>query len=527
MPKVSTKTLTFPLAGVVRAKGAREQDRPYSSPWAVNVRGVDSMAGRLRGGSRPGLAEQCDTDFSSISAVSEFSYVDGSGALQRKVVVVGAGACSVATIGGSGAVSIPYLGEGSYEIIAENGDYIVYGMEVDATVDATNAVSTATMSGKLFIADSTKLRVYDPTTGAITDVSGPPTGQTVVATYRGRIFLAGLDHLWHASRQADHTDWSHAVDLGDAGAPVSGQLESTMKIGEKITAMIPRGDASLTFATQNGMWLMNGDPATGRMDRIADGIGIVSPSAWDVSPDGVVLFVSGGGLYVYGLGSPTPPKSFSDDRLPEELKGIDTSANVVLVAYDCKAKGFHVSTTPKSTGTGKHYWVDLENKAIWPVVFGDDGMQPIAACRLSGSDLPDVLFGCKDGFLRKFSDAATDDDGTGIESHVLIGPIRLPSEDLSDGLLSEIHGVLGAGSGDVSWGIVTGSTAESAESAAVDAVGGTTTGVVASGTFSAGRGGANRPRSRGAWVVIWLHSHAVWAYEAIVLKLEQLGRLRV
>ena len=525
MPKVSTKTITFPLAGVVRSRGLREQDRPYSSPWAVNVRGVDSFERRSRGGSRPVFGLACDADFSSISAINEMMHVDKNGALQRKVIVVGDGACQIATLGDDGGAitSIPYLAEGSNTIISEAGADIVFDYRLDPDhLDFASPVSTTMLSGKLFIAYPVKLRMFDPNEATITDVSGAPAGQPVVAAYRGRLFLAGADHIWYASRQADYTDWDLSANIGDVGMPVAGQLESSMRVGETIKAMIPRGDSSLTFMTQNSIWVMNGDPTTGILTKVCDGVGLVSSSAWDVTPDGVMLFVSGGGLYVYGLGSSTPPKSFSDERIPDELKDIDTSANVVVVGYDGASKGFHVSVTPLAVGLGYHYWVDLENKAIWPASF-QDGHQPVAAAQIRGSGLPEAVFGCKDGKLRKFGGGGTES----VESHVLIGPIRITSEDMSDGLLSEVHGIMGDGSGDVSWGIVAASSAEAAEKAAKAAVDGDTSGVAASGTFGEGRTSVARPRVRGPWIVLWLHSTDAWAYEAVVLKMQHLGRLRV
>jgi hypothetical protein len=48
-------TLSFPMAGVSRRMNYRHQERPYASPYAVNVRGVGVLEGRSRGGSRPGL----------------------------------------------------------------------------------------------------------------------------------------------------------------------------------------------------------------------------------------------------------------------------------------------------------------------------------------------------------------------------------------------------------------------------------------------------------------------------------------
>jgi hypothetical protein len=464
----------------------------------------------------------CDSDFSPISGLSTFSYVDSAGAIQRDVIVLSDGVCLIMNLGGSSSVSYPLLGEGSDTIISEAGDDIIFDFGLTTT---SGYLSTAHRVGNLFIADTT-LKKYDPLTSEVVTIPEAPTGQPLVCAYRDRIVLAGENHIWYACRTGDHADWAFGDNAGDAERAVAGQLETAGRVGVTITAMIPNGDASLLFATQNSLWLLRGDPATGSMVKISDEVGVIAQGAWDVSPKGVLAFVGAGGLYLYPMGSTESPVAFSAERIPNELQDIDVSANTVTVVYDADGEGFNVSVTPTDGSAGDHFWVDLESKAIWPVAY-QDGHQPIAAAKLYGAGTSKAVLGCYDGYLRTFDDDATDDDGEDIESHVLIGPVRLTSEDLSDGLLSEIHGVLGDGSGSVEWGVIAGPSAEAAEASAVAAVGGDTSAVSASGTFGELRGSTNRPRVRGPWVVIWLHSTAAWAYEAVVLAIQQLGRLRV
>lgn len=56
MAKQRRINIEFPLAGLNRRAGYRQQP-PYSSPDMLNVRPFDAIAGRERGGSRPGLVE--------------------------------------------------------------------------------------------------------------------------------------------------------------------------------------------------------------------------------------------------------------------------------------------------------------------------------------------------------------------------------------------------------------------------------------------------------------------------------------
>jgi hypothetical protein len=54
MPKKRTVEILFPLGGLDR-KGSYQRQPPYTTPDCLNVRPVDLLGGRSRGGSRPAL----------------------------------------------------------------------------------------------------------------------------------------------------------------------------------------------------------------------------------------------------------------------------------------------------------------------------------------------------------------------------------------------------------------------------------------------------------------------------------------
>jgi hypothetical protein len=153
-------------------------------------------------------------------------------------------------------------------------------------------------------------------------------------------------------------------------------------------------------------------------------------------------------------------------------------------------------------------------------------MQPLAVGLLAGSGDSNVILGCKDGYLRRFSDDADDDDGTDVQSDVLIGPFHVPRTEGMDGMVTEIVGALADGSGSVSWSLITGSSAEQAVDAGEAAIGGDTSGVVASGTWGEGQNAVDYPRARGPWAVLWLSAAAPWAFETVGIRSKALGRLR-
>lgn len=537
MPKAVQKTLSFPLAGVSRRGNYRDQSRPYATPWAVNVRGECALENRARGGSRPGLVKASDQLFSGgITAVMPVTYLDGSYVRHRDIIVIAGGGFYV--LSGTTATttdSVPILTDTGVAILADDGSEIVFPSTVASVnpIGDSDAFDAVERYGRLYMADSV-LREYNPATGIVEAVQASagtvPTACPIVTLYRDRMFLAGADHVWYASRQGDPADWDFGCDMNDDGRAVVSESSRAGVIGDVIQAMIPSGDNSLTFATRNGMYLLRGDPVDGSMVEISNDIGILSPTAWARSPGGVVCFLSSDGVYVANAGSADHPSRWSAERCPDKLRNVDPTANRISMAYDVASRGFHLFITPTS-GRGVHWWLDMANRACWPVDV-PASMQPVAASRIQGaSGMPEVVIGCADGYLRKFSSTAESDDGDDLRSHVILGPFPAGRGELEDALISEIHGILSDNSGVVNWRIIAGHSAEAVADAAeagviADLAGEGVSGVSATGSWSENRNRVQRPRVRGPWAAVWLASTAQWAYEGIAVAINQLGRVR-
>lgn len=472
MPRTSHKTLSFPLGGVVRRESYREQTRPYSAPRAVNVRGLETMEDRNRGGSRPGLVSAVVTD-------------EDTGT---------------------------WLWEDGTAIQWEDGTDITYDLMVPI-LETTDGI---------MINPAAEITV-------IAEVGDAPSNYSINCYYRDRVII-GKDNIWYASRMGKHTDWDYGADMNDSGRAVAGTVELAGQTGgsNDITAIIPHRDQMLIIATANSLHVLRGDPATGALQVIDENIGIIAPYGWAFNGE-ILAFLSNDGVYLGAIGA--KPERFSEGRIPDELKNVDVATNTVTMAYEPNSRGFYLFITPAS-GTGSHYYLELENKAIWPVVFGDDGHQPVVAAKVKSEDLERVFMKGRDDTWREFSDSATDDDTTTLESHVLIGPVRIAGSDVHDALLAEIHGIMGdIGADEVTWRVVLGDSAEEAADNAVADVnavlgGGSASNVAASGTWSGGRNAVVRPRSRGMWLVVWLSSETQWSYEAVAIVAKQFGRIR-
>ena len=123
--------------------------------------------------------------------------------------------------------------------------------------------------------------------------------------------------------------------------------------------------------------------------------------------------------------------------------------------------------------------------------------------------------------IRRFSDKYTTDDGTEIESYVLIGPFKLGNGYVKEGSLEEMVATLNYYSGSVDWSLQVGKTAQ-------DAILATT---LDSGTWDEAEGLqlTDRPRVRGESCVLRLDNAGLtpWAMEDIAVLVETLDDQRM
>jgi len=344
-----------------------------------------------------------------------------------------------------------------------------------------------------------------------------PTSPTAVAFYRARA-VAAKGALWYASRTGDATDWDYGDDRDDVSRAAAGNLALATMRGEDITALMAIDDKWLFAATAHALWMFQGEVTAG-ISLVSDNIGCVGKDAWCWTGS-MLVTLSNRGLYGIVPGGAVTALS---DKMPDEFNGITASDDPLLV-YDPAENAVHIFSDKGN------WFLDLEERALWPVVFADDDYCPVAGCRAMVDGEFVCAFLCADDEWRRFDENADKDgmifaegvltDGDEFTSAVAIGPFHVAANDSMDGMLDDIYATFGEGSGDCRVEIA---VARSAEKAAERA---------RSGTFATGfdaPGGWNRivhARSRGAWAVIVVTSTERWAYEAMHVKCKQLGRLR-
>jgi len=225
---------------------------------------------------------------------------------------------------------------------------------------------------------------------------------------------------------------------------------------------------------------LTGDPTTGQLKAVSREVGIIAAGAWCVNHD-TVYWLSSRGLYAMTADG-SGLKAVSAEKIPDELE--DVTDNSCSLTYNHEDRGVYIHRS-----SGVSWFYDTVRDQFWPF----------------------------------------DTDST--DSHVLLGPFRLGQVG-AYGRVLNVHGVIAAGSDDVTWRLVTGDTAEEAAANGKAAIEAALADedyadyVASEGTWSAGRAHMAYPRIRAVWCCLWLHSEGDWAYEALSMDAAISGKWR-
>ena len=452
-----------------------------------------------------------------------------------------------------------------YYLQVAGRDWNTVGFDVDTDACLIVAIGSSAAVGGTFKIDSvdptdaTKLRlvrtaasgsgdcsyrieagpkVYDPAENALTSwlhtgttIKGTlPLGCPLIATYRGRIVMAGAvyePHAWYMSRQNYPRDWDLGADAFDPQRPQASSVADTGQLGQPIRALAPFGDDYLIFGCPDELWILRGDPSIGAsLDNFSRDHGIVAMGAWCYGPRGLILFLGQDGMFVIPADGSSPPENLSDRPLPRELKRVDPEQYTVLMAYDAKAEGVHLYLASEDPRKRQHWWFDWGSRGFWPVTLDDDH-EPTAICRHTSMSAFDngVLLGGRDGRIRQYRDDHENDDDVAISSHVLYGPIELGPSGYG-GMLQELVATLAQDSGAADWEVHVGETAEEAVEAAMNGDTPVASGDVAGGTnWAAGLNNAEPVQCYGGAAVVKVSGGAAqrWAIETILAQVQRAG----
>lgn len=498
--KQATIMLPFPVGGLYRRAGYQAQPA-RTTPDCVNVRPLDTLDGRERGGSRPGLVVGFDPGVHSpVQALRNVSYWS-SGTLVERVMGVAGG--------------IPFLAD-VYDGALVTSSVAVSGSSLGAT---TGHVGHAQIGSTVYLADGVTLKTLDVSTGVVAVAASAagtvPTGCSLACMYGGRLVLAGGNVVYFSRLGAPlnfdfHWTLSNPTDRGNAIAETT--ATEPFAFGPEATALIPLGDR-LVVACENEMHAVAGPAIGGTRLLLSRGLGVIGPRAWCQLPDGSVMFLSRAGLAV--LPRQGVPELLSRSVLPSEfLDVVDT----VSMAYDVAEHGVHIAITPDE-GQGTHWFLDLDTKGFFPDQFASEHWHftDVMSVNLTLDGRSRVLLGGRDGVVRWYDSDAADDCGTAFDSYVVYGPVRASGDLFVDSMAREMVAVTDASSAAVTWTVLSGATGEEV----VDSPG-----ELATGTFKVGRSHVAFPRVRSGDVAIKLSASAAWAVELLAVLSHVVGRQR-
>lgn len=268
----------------------------------------------------------------------------------------------------------------------------------------------------------------DLVAGSLPTDSGGTEGCRIITTYRGRIVMAGLQaepQNWFMSKAGDPFDWDYSPSTTSSIQAVAGNNSDAGELGDIITALVPFQDDLLIMGGPNSLWVMRGDPAAGgQIDNISRRVGIAAEQAWAWTDDNILYFLGFTGLYRMDPGG-LQPNRVSEGRLDKFFADLDFSNLFPRLLYDADWDGIHVFLSPASEPSNPvdHIWYDIRSDSFWrdqyPTAFG-----PTVIEFLDAGNTRATLLGGYDGYIRRFSDDASDDDGNAIDSFVRFPPMH-------------------------------------------------------------------------------------------------------
>lgn len=383
---------------------------------------------------------------------------------------------------------------GAYPISAEAG----------STVTLTGWTGTTTETAYRIVRG---MKIYDSKTDTLsrwTATTGKlPVACPLIEVFLDCIVLAGDPNdpqEWYILRQGNPLDADYS-QFDSRGATYGSNTESG-RIAEPVTCLASHERAIMLFGCLRSLWMLTGHPRQGgRIEQLSRVIGMPYPAGWCAGPEGHTYFLTFEGLYVINPGERTP-RPLSVDLLPQELRNLSPDMYDVSLTYSVNRRAVEIFVTPKVIGQTTHYIFDIPTLAFEPQSYSSIH-EPTAIALVS--DTP--LYGCRDGYVRKHSDAATTDDGVEVTSRVMLGPFRYDA-GRRRALVNALDARLADDSAVVSWNLRTGETAKEAIESAV----------AMTGEWSGGLNDTDRPRLSDPNWTIELEATGKWAMESLLAE---------
>jgi hypothetical protein len=352
-----------------------------------------------------------------------------------------------------------------------------YGYVTAGTWDAVNAV-TGSGSGSGFTPSAVTANPhwYDWVVYPGGSAGTMPEKAYLICVYRGRLTLAGnpqYPNQWYMSKVADPFDFLYGAD--DPMSAVAGNNADAGQCPDIVRSLISFHDDYLIFGCASTIWILRGDPvAGGSLDNLSDTTGMFGSNSWCFDDNRNLYFWGSGGLYEIKSDF-SGIRNLTEMVLPDIIndEAADPSTHRITMGYDKKRHGIVVAITVLATGANSNYFYSFKTAGFYPESYPNEcGPYSLFYYDANDTAYADLLVGCKDGYIRKFSTSATDDSTGATTTEVISSYVTYPITPLSEiderGRLSElVFDLAGGGEGgdfsdtdSMSWRLYSGDDAE-------------------------------------------------------------------
>ena len=360
--------------------------------------------------------------------------------------------------------------------------------------------------------------------------------------YRGRAVISGNPndpHQWYMSRQLNPFDFAYVA--GDAQSPVAGTNADAGKVGDIVRALIPFHDDYMIFGCASSMHYLQGDPAVGgELHSVDDFSGIFGAHSW--------CFDKKGDLYIFGADGLSRIKkgtvhleNLSTLSLPKLVKdeAANPSTHRITLGYDFDRDAVTICITLLADGSNSDYYFDIKGLGFFPETYPDEcGVYSQLYYPSNITSNADLLYGCKDGYIRSFDDSKKDDD-IGATNQKIISEVLMPITDLDakdgDGqgrmssLTLETSGGSSGGAMTDTDGVTLDVHVRDGAEKLVEAVRDGDTPIITRTYSGAGRQNRLREKARGKWLGIVLKNSTVsesWSLSKLSINSKLAGRIK-
>lgn len=380
--------LHFPLCGIDRSMGFAKQPRRQgpdgqyarTTPVGQNVRAF--VNNRARGGQRAGLARYINAQVNGSALIQELRGISGVG-----YTAPGGGTQSSQS---GRVVTLVAVSGGTVKVADAGATSWTTPVNGTTALITSGVIQSAPNIQRLYFADGTNAKYYDPSTGAGGTVSAwtasagsLPVGSDggtprLIETWRGRTVLSGLikdPQNWFMSYQGDPSNFLYGTN--DPLGAVAGNNSTLGKVGDVITALIAYSDDYFYFGGDHTIWVIRGDPNNGgTLYNVSDAIGMAWGSPWCRDPYGRMYFVSNRmGIYMIAPGA--APQRISQ-QVEEVLQASNTGSHTIRMIWDDRFQGMHVFfTKTASAAAATHLFWEARTGAWWTDVFGNNNHNPL------------------------------------------------------------------------------------------------------------------------------------------------------